>query len=817
MNMKNKTNLILLALSILPIVILALFSGCAPKLQEKEKPVVSFPDGRKFQDTKIDSFADDEFASENIVKRSSTQDNLKQIEMMFAIQKLDKGINWQDRIERNFTDLEKSVTKKKITYSKSVYLDLVYEQINSEVDSTVKNTDKKISSDSKKVVELIRQIQKTSLNLLLESTLKEKLDATQVFLNKLNSEVKKMNILAEFKDSFLNELKKQGQDLLNLAIAFDDELVRAQKLNDSLKIIAQFVEKSSTQLNSEDQQSLKKGLLLASTLESLKDPQTGLQAIALVWNLLNDQQRARYFKEANEDLFDFLSKKSAEDIQCMCDKTCKGFKTKLILNLGVYPKIEKFGLQNIVDLINQKSITFITQKVNQVAFDTLQKIGETITEQVLITVAQKRSDLGDFNTNLRRNLSTGLEQEFLKQKVKDASLFLVDQQNLPLDLDTQSAYLRNKTQALTFLKDKAKLVQSQFEIIEGFLNLPLFSQSPSTNEKTLQTDLVDLLLNPEPRQFLNSLTNNKAEVNLKQQSELLMTASTLLGQLADWKESSFDLGISAIKANKIITQFKSKDLDRSFFPKADLTAVTLSIASQVLTLMQGENSPLVLVDNQNKILSVQSMDMNGAGPIALAAATDFKKGIRVPTAKASDLGDLLNAMSVFYQATVDIEKTQSHFLLQVNQNGRSLLEDALNARQQIKLLVVAVANFISNQLIQPNGLVSKSIALNENLKPLAKYELLDQTRSIDSLIKAYELTKIDAYLWTAKNIYYSMNRLLYSDKMKFYQLSTEDEVQNGIDKTKLLETYKNLLPLRTYLSPEELDQFRSIFSSWLKT
>lgn len=814
--MKNKTNLIFLILSILPVMALVFFSGCAPKLEEKEKPTISFPNGEKFQDTKISSFADKEFAAENIVKRTSVQDTLKQLEMMFAIQKLNPSKEWQNKIEQTYTNIDKTNQKKKIVYSKSTYLDLVYEQINGEVSSTVKSTDKKIASDSKKVVDLIRQIQKSYLNLTLESTLKQKLDTAQKFLDILNSEVKKLNIIPEFKESFLKELKQQGQNLLNTAIKFDDEFVRAQKLEDSLQIIARFVEKTSTQLNSEDQDSLKKGLTLAGVLGSLKDPQTGLQAIALVWTLLNDQQRSQYFKEANEDLYNFLAEKSPEDIQCMCDKTCKGFKTKIILNLGVYPKIEKFGFQNIIDLINQKSLSFVNQKVNQVAFDTLQKIGETITEQVLASVAQKRTDLGDFKTNLRSNLSKGLEQEFLKQKIKDPATFLVDQQNLMLDLDTQSSYLRNKVQSLAFLKDKSKMVQTQFEIVEGFLNLPLFSQSPKTNEKTLQTDLVDLLLNPEPRQFLNSISNNKAEVDLKQQSELLMTASTLLSQLADWKESSFDEGISAIKANQIITQFKSNDLDRSFFPKADLTAVTLSIASQVLTLMQSEDSPLVLVDNQNQILPVQSMAVS-VGPIALAAATDFKKGLRVPTAKASDLGDFLNAMSIFYQATEDIEKTQSQFLLQKNDNGRSLLEEAVGARQQIKLLVVAVANFISNQLIQSNGLVSKSIALNENLKPQAKYELLDQTRAIESLIKAYELTRIDVYLWTAKNIYYSMNRLLYSDKMKFYQQSTDDEVQSGIDMTKLLETYKNLLPLRLYLSPEEQDQFENIFSSWLKT
>jgi len=806
--MKMKTLFTTLAL-------LLLFS-CGPKLEEKQRTEISLPNGQRFHDTAITSYADEDFVKENIVNRSDVQDSLKQIEMMFSIKDFQPTSEWSKRIELQYQDLEKKNARKKVAYASSVYLDLVYDQIIGEVSSTVKSTDQKIAADTKKVVELIRKIQKDSLQLKLESSLKDKLTATQNFLNTLTAEVKKMNIIADFKDAFKAELKQQGQNLLNAAIQLDDDLVRADSLQSSLKIITSFIEKTSTQINADDQANLKLGLQLADTLSSMNDAQTGLQALALVWTLLNDQQKVQYFKEANENLYSFLAKKSPEDIQCMCEKSCKGFKTKIILNLGVYPAIEKFGLQNITDLINQKSLNFVNQKVNQVAFDTLAKIGEEITQRVLATVTQKRNDLGQFKDNLRSNLSKGLEQEFTKQKVKTPSVFLVDEQNLLLDLDTQSSYLRDKAKSLAFVSDQGKMLQTQFEIVEGFLNLPLFSQSPETNEKTLQSDLVELLLNPEPRQFLKSLTNNKSEVNLKQQSELLLTASTLLDQLADWKTSSFDTALSTIKADKIITQFKSKDLDRSFFPKTDLTAVTLSIASQVLSLMQSEQSMLVLVDNQNQILPVQKISDQSAGPIALAAATDFKKGLRIPTAKASDLGELLNAMSAFYRATEDIEKTKSTFLLQKNGNGKSLLEEAVAARQDIKLLMVAIANFISNQLIQANGLISKSIALNENLKPLEKYELLDQTRAIDALMKAYDLTKIDVYLWTAKNIYYSMNRLLYSDKIKFYQQSTEDEVQTGIDRTKLLETYKDLLPLKSYLSPEEQAQFEKIFEAWLK-
>lgn len=806
--MKTKT--------IFTIVSTLLLFSCGPKLEEKPRSETGLPNGQKFRDSLITSYADETFVKENIVDRTSVQDSLKQIEMMFAIKDLQPTAEWSKRIERQYQDLEKKTAKNKFSYSNSVYLDLVYDQIIDEVSSTVKSTDKKITADTKKVVALIRKIQKESLQLSPESSLKEKLVATQNFLNSLTSEIKKMNIISDFKDSFVAELKQQGKNLLSAALQLDDDLVRSESLDSSLKIITGFIEKTATQINAEDQANLKFGQQLADTLAAMKDAPTGLQALALVWTLLNDQQKIQYFKQANEDLYKFLAKKSPEDIQCMCEKNCKGFKTKIILNLGVYPAIEKFGLQNIVDLINQKSLNFINLKVNQVAFDTLAKIGEEITERVLATVTQKRNDLGQFKDNLRSHLSKGLEQEFSNQKVKPPSVFLVDKQNLLLDLDTQSSYLRNKVKSLAFVTDQSKFVQTQFEVVEGFLNLPLFSQSPETNEKTLQSDLIELLLKPQPRQFLKSLSNNKSEVNLKQQSELLLTASTLLDQLADWKTSSFDNALSTIKADRIIRQFKSKDLDRSFFPKTDLTAVVLSISSQVLSLMQSTNSMLVLVDNQNQILPVQKISDQGAGPIALAAATDFKNGLRIPIAKTSDLGEFLSSMDAFYHSTEEIEKTKSTFLLQKNENGKSLLEEAVAAREDIKLLMIAIANFISNQLIQPNGLVSKSIALNENLKPLDKYELLDQTRAIDALMKAYDLTKIDVYLWTAKNIYYSMNRLLYSDKIKFYQQSTENEVQTGIDKTKLLETYKNLIPLKSYLSPEEQAQFERIFEAWLK-
>ena len=139
----------------------------------------------------------------------------------------------------------------------------------------------------------------------------------------------------------------------------------------------------------------------------------------------------------------------------------------------------------------------------------------------------------------------------------------------------------------------------------------------------------------------------------------------------------------------------------------------------------------------------------------------------------------------------------------------------MDARNTLKKLIIANANFISNQLIQSNGLVSKSISLSDNLKAMQKYNLTDQTKAIEALVRAYEITDIEVYLWTAQDIYYSMNRNLYSSKMKFYQLNTTNQIQSGVDYTTILETYKSLLKLKPYMKYESQLQFENIYAAWL--
>jgi hypothetical protein len=795
--------------------VLILLSSCGPKMQEKLRPAVTAPDGNPNQELTPMSFADENFVKDNRIESGSSFDKLRKTELFLDLANFESNSIWSAKSLNAWTEQEKKPNFKKISYSRSAYLDLVYDHIQNEVNSAVKDADKKISADTQKAVAMIRKEQQQNLQLDPDSTLQEKLKKVQDFLNSLLTDIKKMDLLAEFKTAFTTELKKQSQKLLADAVTLDENLVRAKTLSEALTLIKAYIEKAEIQLKADDQENLKKGLQLALTLDHVTDAPTGLQVIAQVWSLLSEQQQTEFFQTASPELYKFLHGKSKDDIQCMIDKNCRGLKNKLIFNIGVYPAIEKFGLQNMVDLINQKGKAFLDKKVNQVAFESLQSIGETITEQILNTVSEKKSDLGQFKDNLRSHLGEGLDQALTHLKVKTPQILLTDTDASLLDFDSQTTYLREKLKILPQITDQSKSMQLQMEIIEGLLNLQLYSRTPGEKSKVIQSDLAGLITQPQPRQYFNSTVDPSSEANLKQQSELLSTAALALNQLADWKISSFDEGLSQINASEILTQFKNQNLNRSFFPKKDLVALTLSLAAQVLKQLQSPFSPIVLVSNLNEILPVQAID-DAKAPIALAAATGFLKGKRKLIVNASELAEFLSALSLFYQSLEGIEKTRSPFLTSPNAQGQSLLDELLAARHTLKLLIVATSNFISNQLIQQNGLISTEITLNKSLTPSKNYELLDQTRSIEALIQAYEITKIDVYLWTTKRIFQSMNQILYSEKMKFYQQNTANEIQSGVETTQLFETYKNLRKLKKYLTVPQQDQFEKLYAAWLK-
>ena len=542
----------------------------------------------------------------------------------------------------------------------------------------------------------------------------------------------------------------------------------------------------------------------------------------MVWTILEPQQRELMIKPENAELYNFLAGKGERDINCLAERNCESFVTNIILNVGVYPAIEKYGIINLKNTLNQKSRDFVIAKVNQVAFDSLTILGETIVTEVTATVQAKRTDLKNFDKNLNQVLKTNFSNYMTAKSITGMQSYLMDENDAKSNLTAQTLLIRNKLNFLIVSTETNTLTKNQFEILELTLRLPEFSKALDTNTVITKPELVTLLIEPKPRQYLHDGKSSEI-ISLQDQTDALITTAKIIRELADWKTSSFDENLSSIQAKEIITEFTTAELDKSFFSKADLLALALSVSSETLKLLEDPKSPLVLIDNDQKIVLIKDFNAESSA-IALAAATDFKLEVRSSIIKAQDLSRFQIALIDFYAATTGLEKTASAVLRKESQGQISLLNQVLAARKKIKTLVVAIGNFLSNQMMQNNGLVLSELTLSpdQNISKavqtdLLSFDLKTQTAAVEALVRTYEMTDIDVYLWSAQDIYYSMNQQLFEPKIKFYKMNLKDSnfLQTKISVIDLTDIYKNLLSLKPYLSGDSQDQLENIFQGWL--
>jgi hypothetical protein len=311
----------------------------------------------------------------------------------------------------------------------------------------------------------------------------------------------------------------------------------------------------------------------------------------------------------------------------------------------------------------------------------------------------------------------------------------------------------------------------------------------------------------EPRFYVHSAKdeNNAVLMRAKDQAWSLMFYSKMIQQLADWKETAYDQGITKYIAQDFVTEFQSDELKKQLFPKAELVGMALSLAAQTLKQMQTEKSTIYLLDNQNNRISIkqyleENFDSNAV--VVHAAVSDLQNGSLTDKTRLSDLTLTIEALSLFYKATEGIENSKSESL-----KDPTLKTEVLNARKQIRLVII-----ISNQM------VDKEITLYSELNfqtedKLAATNSSDYANAIEAMMTAYHYTGIEIYKLTAMELYYSMNRKFYSTTLKFYRESTLS-TQNTVRRKHVLELLSAVIGIRRHLGITSQIQFDRIFENW---
>lgn len=787
------------------VVLIGALAACAPKAEtvEPKKPLT--PELLS-KDVSLQKLYSRPFASVPFAVKSLSLNEKMSPESIRNLFEIGSQLDDQNASEKAAEDFEKIKSKSSFiqkNFQDSYYLQLVEEQTRSKIKNSVSALEKKILADTEKIISLVPQIAKQQLTpLTKDSTLKDQLLATNLFLSQLIQSILKQNIYPELKEKIVENLNTQSSSFIQKVSSFNDEYSKVIWLSEKLKILTTKITELQIELESETIASMNSGQQLAVSIDQISDPATALQTLALTWQILSIEERIEYFQTASEKLYELFNKKEEKDIECLIQGNCKGLISKLVLKMGVYPALEDYGIQKIKTDINQAAINFLNQKISSIAFIKIQQLPLSIQNEIQTSVEKNLSGLQSFQKNFKKNLASGLSQILKTEKI---NLYL---KNKNLQLNDEVLMMTNELYSLPYVIHKQAV---QFSLIEKVLSLVNFSNQRNFLLKNGLTEYLkkipEIFFLSEIENSLNGQSNNILKIS--DQAQALKFLSLMISATADWKKGPYQSGLTELTAQNLIADFNSDQLNDKVFPQLDLLNICFSMTAQVLKQFQSEKSLIYLINNQNLRIPIHLyLSEKNPTTVALAAASDQVNNRTLNRTKAKDIAILIEALSQFSLSTSGFINSQSALLQQPE-----IQNQILAAQKNIDLLILTLANFISSQMIGPEHFIADSYDF-ETQTLTENYSLENQVQAIHSLVLAYERTGIDLYLFSAKEIYYALNNKFYDPEIKFYKNKLIATAADSNRRDDVTMTLNHLLPLRKYLSLTSQIQFDRIFENW---
>ncbi len=791
---KNFLNFIVISF-----VVTAYLLSCAPKAQEAERktpdvPMVVTNDVNLIQLHKK-PFADFLHSEKYLAKTSV---DLKS-EAMYLM-KIGNAMGDEiavDTAKGIFHQSEKKTVSNKLDLVDSQYLVLIEQQSDAALSSGLNETEQTVLSDTDRINAIIDQNSGPTLQVTSATAFALQLSIADQMIANVLHQIENTELFPELKTQVLAELSVQTNEQLAAPKGLSVQLATATKLSDAVAILKNYVTVNQTVLTPEDQYDLANAEHLGLLTNRIHDGESALAALAMAWSMLDAEERKMHFLSANKELYDFLKKKDDKEIACLIREKSCGFFKKIVLKVGVYPALKDYGLGNIQNDLNAGGITGVTAVVQTQCALQITTLGTQIKEKIKVSITEKLTGLHEFKLKFKNIIGEGLAQELGTNQL---DLF----ENNDFEHMFKMAY--NQAENLS-----AKSLDTQFILVEKMLQFmkrgtPLTSAPQSEDIKTV-------LKANEPRFYIHPTLNEHGAIvtRAKDQAWSLMFYSKMIQQLADWKTTAYDTGVTKFVAQDFITEFQSEELKKQLFPKAELVGMALSLAAQTLKQMYTEKSPIYLLDKNNNRVSIQNyLEENfdsTTNIVVHAAVSDLQNGVLIDNAKLSDLCLMIEAMDLFYKATEGIEKSASESL-----KDPALRTEVLNARKQIRLVIMTLGNFISNQLVDKD----KNLYTEMNFQTEDKVQATTSTEyahAIEALLKAYDLTGIDIYKFAAVEMYYTLNRKFYSPSLKFYRDSTA-QTQSTVQRQQVLEVLSSVLGIRKHLGITSQIQFDRIFENW---
>jgi len=833
-----------------------LLSACAPKVEDRkfDEPASSFGPHNRDTDlsTRLKAFA--ATPSMQWQGNVSTAVFFEQAENLVLLGKLtanpaltEKGLEWIRRF------YQQANTAESVDLAQSPFAALAAAQTQEEVQKTLQEVSGDLEKSRRVLQENILALGKSYPWPQKSESLEKVISHAESFTSLVVSKLPAMDVPAIVADGVREELVTQTKPLFSDVRVTLTELRKTTTLSQALNVVENAITKFEVELPADLKASLKQGRQIAKGLDSMNDAQDGLAVIVDIWKILTPQEQALYFKDANESLYDLLSKQDAKELECLRQDGCMGGIFKGIAKkLFILPQIKNYGLDRLQSEMNAKTRDYVLTQIETFASNFALQLPQLFVEKIdkgLLSKAQElqtvQKDYPGYIKNLlaqwgKRNLPKaegkvpGFEVSNISISVSAKTPFSIQASGATGDLRANTAGAAMSANALLLQNsaDQDTLhLQSALSQVNKLISIGGYRDG--------QNKLIPALLAPVDHEKENlDLTNMTAsEISYRIPDKIRMQdgfhadenmvydknfsaasfaeqikgLSQLLRWTADWKETNFDKTLGRIQAQELTEEIQSESLQRSLFPKDMLFALNIADVAVLLQDITKKATPVFLLTLNNSVLWADQYSASTETAI-MAGIVDIRDGRKSNVVRAQDVAKFLLAITEFLQATEGVENTRSSLLLEKDAAGRAPLDALLEGRRDLKLLVVALANFISNQLMTKKSLVQAHYYLNEKQRANnPEFLVEEQVYALRALLAAWKTTELDAYLWSAQEIYFAMNKDLFNSQEGFYQ--------NG-DGTKLdfpqkLRTLVALQEIKTHLPEASRLQLEKISSPWL--
>lgn len=678
----------------------------------------------------------------------------------------------------------------------------------------------------------------------------ESIDLLENFLNKFLEVVPKLKIMRDFEIVLMDEIKNE-RDLNATYLRNQWTSIDSNKtLSNMITTLEAMVKEFEIPLDKETQDKIKSGKVLAEKINDIKDESTAFSSIIALWLTLGPKEREQYFTPISASLYKFLNGQKDKDLLCLVDKSCPKFFSAIIVDFAILPQLKKFGVDKIKDTLNEKTHGYVLEILEERLLSVILNLDVRVQKKVTKNVGRARADL----EKTRKNAQGFTREKF--QKWLTANMGFKNDQTLAyenavvnVDIQKKSVVFKAASSKKSVIESKtigaslasnAKMFDSglvsdsairkpiieQINRVMGFGGLPGKTLPSKGIVKSIENDrtpfdvaeamsttlsygIVDSteLISPYLRKEANDPANLSANAQVELGNGLLATMKFL----RDWEKNSFDKSLTSFKANSVFGGESGGDT--LLFSKTDFFGLTTAQFINWISNLTKKFSQLGLVTNEGAIIWMNDFIKNKEKTFLFAIYVDVINGQRSNEVTIQPIVKVIRLLKNIQGVIDGIEKTKFKELLKKDKsdpecrdfnspNCPTLAQTLGRQIGEVKKILVPLGNTIATKFRNGKestmaGMAAGTIILPSMDKVETDPKLMDQLFVIEGLLEVYDTTKIETYLWSAKETY-SLLQKYYNPKTNFFDM--DEKVADVPTLVQMIRTFRLMAP---YLADAE--------------